>query len=203
MPLYEFDARLRTGEARLLAGIDEAGRGPIAGPVVAAAVILPPEAKIDGLRDSKLVPEAERFPIFESILASAISIGVGISDVETIDRVNILEATKRAMAHAVGELSPVPDLLVIDAVALQSVRIRQVAEIKGDAKSASVAAASIVAKVVRDAVMLQYHEQYPLYGFNQHKGYGTKKHMEMVQKYGPCPQHRRTFGGVRNLELPF
>ncbi len=202
-PLYLFDATLRADGTSILAGIDEAGRGPIAGPVVAAAVILSEGTRITGLRDSKEIPEAERFSVFEAILSEAISIGVGISDVETIDRVNILEATRIAMVQAVNELSIAPDLAVIDAVSLPALSTRQKPEIKADAKSASVAAASVIAKVVRDGIMCRYHEQYPDYGFDRHKGYGTKKHMEAVKRCGPCPIHRRTFGGVKNLELPF
>jgi ribonuclease HII len=203
MPLYEFDAALRTDGIRLVAGVDEAGRGPIAGPVVAAAAVLPDDVRIDGLRDSKLISEAERISIYDKIVSLAISFGVGISDVETIDRVNILEATKLAMIQAISSLAVEPDFILVDAVRLPSVSIRQRAEVKADAKSASVAAASVIAKETRDRMMRGYDVEYPGYGFAKHKGYGTREHMDCLRDLGPCPIHRKTFGGVKNLELPF
>lgn len=203
MDIYQYDESLRQEGLRNIAGIDEAGRGPIAGPVVAAAVILPGSVKIAGLRDSKKVPEKERGSLFWDVLSLATHIGVGIVENLEIDRLNILNATKLAMRKAVDDLSIVPDLLIIDAVALPSVPVRQISVIKAESKSASVAAASIVAKFVRDAIMLRYHAIYPEYNFKKHKGYGTAEHLEMVKKFGPCDIHRKTFERVMTLELPF
>jgi ribonuclease HII len=203
MDIYRFDERFREEGAERIAGIDEAGRGPIAGPVVAAAVVLPSGSRIEGLRDSKKVPEEERKSLFFEVLYTAADIGVGVSDVALIDRVNILEATKLAMRHAVDDLSVEPDLLLIDAVRVHSLRIRQENPTKGDAKSASIAAASIIAKVVRDGLMEYYHGIYPEYGFDRHKGYGTRAHLDVVRTYGPCPLHRRSYKGVMTLTLPF
>ncbi len=202
MDIYRYDESFRGGEGRVLAGIDEAGRGPLAGPVVASAVVLPPGVRIEGLRDSKELSQRRRESIFLEILCSASHIGVGMSDAEVIDRVNVLEATRLAMAAAVGDLSTVPDLLLIDAVKLPSLKIEQSSPVKGDTKSASIAAASVVAKVVRDGLMLHYNGLYPGYGFDRNKGYGTKEHMERVRALGPCPVHRRTFGGVKTPTLP-
>ena len=203
MDIYQYDESLRKEGLRNIAGIDEAGRGPIAGPVVASAVILPGSVKIAGLRDSKKVPEKERGCLFWDVLSSATHIGVGIVENLEIDRLNILNATKLAMRKAVDDLGIVPDLLIIDAVALPSVAVRQISAIRAESKSASVAAASIVAKFVRDAIMLRYHDIYPEYNFKKHKGYGTAEHLLMVRKYGPCDIHRKTFERVMTLELPF
>jgi ribonuclease HII len=203
MDIYQYDESLRKEGLRNIAGIDEAGRGPIAGPVVASAVILPGSVKIAGLRDSKKVPEKERGNLFWDVLSLAVHIGVGIVENVEIDRLNILNATKLAMRKAVDDLGIVPDFLIIDAVALPSVAVRQISVIKAESKSASVAAASIVAKYVRDAIMLRYHDIYPEYNFKKHKGYGTAEHLEMVRKYGPCDIHRKTFERVMTLELPF
>ncbi len=186
-----------------MAGIDEAGRGPVAGPVVAAAVVLPPGIRIPGLRDSKLVPEPEREPLCLEVISVALDIGIGVSDSALIDRINILEATRAAMCAAIADLMYPPDMLLIDAVRLGTVSIEQVSPFKGESVSASIAAASIVAKVARDNMMLRYHEEYPSYGFDRHKGYGTKEHMDAIRLLGPCPIHRRSFAGVMTLELPF
>jgi ribonuclease HII len=198
MDIYRFDGSFREKGFELIAGIDEAGRGPIAGPVVASAVILPPYERFQGLKDSKLVQEKKRQELFFEILARATSVGVGISEVEDIERLNILGATKLAMKRAVDELEPSPGLLLLDAVSLPEIQIEQSSHIKGDSKSASIAAASIVAKYVRDRLMLNYHHEFPQYGFDRHKGYGTREHMELVRKHGPCPQHRMSFKGVRD-----
>jgi len=198
MDIYRFDESYRERGFEIVAGIDEAGRGPIAGPVVASAVILPPEARFEGLDDSKVVPEKKRQKLFFEIIARALSVGVGISGVEDIEKLNILGATKHAMKMSVDELVPRPGLLLLDAVSLPDLDMEQSSHIKGDSKSASIAAASIVAKYVRDRLMLRYHQQYPAYGFNRHKGYGTREHMELVRKHGPCPQHRMSFRGVRD-----
>jgi ribonuclease HII len=204
MGIYRFDDSFRDRGYRKIAGIDEAGRGPLAGPVVAAAVILPSSLRIEGLRDSKKIPENERQHIYQEILSSAVDIGVGISEVDVIERLNILGATKNAMEAAVKNLAKsIPDFVLIDAVKLPSLNIDQESPVKGDSLSASIAAASVVAKVVRDGLMRNYHDLYPVYGFNRNKGYGTKKHLEAIKLHGPCPLHRKGFRGVMSLELPF
>lgn len=203
MDIYRHDEDLRNNGFQRIAGIDEAGRGPLAGPVVAAAVILRGNTRIKGLRDSKKVPEKERESLFIEIRDTALDIGIGIVNHEDIDRINILRASKLAMKIAIENLSELPDFLVIDAVSLPSVPIKQLFPIKGESVSASVAAASIIAKVTRDRLMLEYHNQYPQYNFNKHKGYSTKEHMELIQLYGPCPIHRKSFCKVMTLELPF
>lgn len=203
MDLYRYDESLRNEGFVTLAGIDEAGRGPIAGPVVAAAVILPGNLRIEGLRDSKKVPEKERASLFREILPLSSYIGVGVVDHREIDRLNILQATKLAMHLAVEDLAVLPDLLVIDAVALPSLPVKQISLIRAESISASVAAASIVAKYLRDAIMRGFHDIYPAYNFKKNKGYGTREHIEMVRKFGPCDIHRRTFDKVMSLKLPF
>jgi ribonuclease HII len=203
MDIYRHDESFRQEGFQWIAGIDEAGRGPIAGPVVAAAVVLPPDTRIEGLRDSKKVPEKERQRLFYEILCHASDIGVGISDPEIIDRVNILGATRLAMEAAVRDLLRQPDLLLIDAVTLPNLPIKQVSTFKGESKSAAIAAASIVAKFTRDSLMLHYHNLYPEYGFDRHKGYCTKEHIESIRIHGPCPLHRKSFQKVMSLMLPF
>lgn len=203
MNIYEHDESFRKEGISVIAGIDEAGRGPIAGPVVAAAVILQKGTVFQGLRDSKKVPERERESLFWEILSTAESIGVGVSESGEIDRVNILRATKLAMARAAQDLCVNPDLLIIDAVTLPDVPFRQVSVVKADAKSAAVAAASIIAKYVRDRLMEHYHAQYPEYNFQKHKGYCTAEHVSLVNFYGPCPIHRKSFHQVVNIPLPF
>jgi ribonuclease HII len=203
MDIYRHDEDLRNNGFQRIAGIDEAGRGPLAGPVVAAAVVLKGNTRIKGLRDSKKVPEKERESLFIEIRDTALDIGIGIVNHEDIDRINILRASKLAMKLAVENLSELPDFLVIDAVSLPSIPIKQLFPIKGESVSASVAAASIIAKVTRDRIMYEYHNQYPQYNFNKHKGYSTKEHMELIRLYGPCPIHRKSFCKVMTLELPF
>jgi ribonuclease HII len=198
--LFSHDERLRS-EYRIIAGLDEAGRGPLAGPVVAAAVILPSGVIIEGLKDSKRIPEKERKRIFWKIVRSAEAIGVGMVDAETIDQINILRATKRAMELAVEDLGMKPRLLLIDAVSLQ-IDLEQQSIIKGESVSASIAAASVVAKTVRDDIMIDYHKEYPQYNFKRHKGYSTKEHMEKICVYGPSPVHRKSFRKVRDVPLP-
>ena len=202
MDPYEFDEAVANGEFSIIAGVDEAGRGPLAGPVVAAAVILDIRTKIHGVRDSKKVPEAEREELYQFILSVSL-VGVGIIGPEEIDSVNILNATKRAMFDAVDALGARPELLLIDALTIPNIRTKQMPIIKGDAKSACIAAASIIAKVTRDRIMLQYHSDYPQYGFDKHKGYATRQHLENLRKYGPCPIHRKSFYPVMSLSLPF
>lgn len=201
MDFYGYDESFRN--RGLVAGIDEAGRGPIAGPVVAAAVVLPTGVRIDGLKDSKKLTEKQRQSIFYDILCLATDIGVGIFDVDVIDRVNILEATKLAMGSAVEDFLDEPGILLIDAVKLPAVSIEQVSTYKGESISASIAAASVVAKVVRDGIMDHYHLVYPEYGFGRHKGYSTKLHLDTLRRHGPCPIHRRSFGAVMAPLLPF
>ncbi len=203
MDIYQYDESFRKKGFLRIAGIDEAGRGTLAGPVVAAAVILKKNIRIDRLRDSKKVPEKERELLFHKIQGSSIDIGIGIVGPEEIDRLNILRAARLAMQLAVKDLTTPPDLLIIDAVSLPSIPIRQISPVKGESISASVAAASIIAKVVRDKIMLDYHHQYPNYNFKKHKGYSTKEHLAMLRLYGPCPIHRKSFHGVMSLELPF
>lgn len=189
-------------EYALIAGIDEAGRGPLAGPVVAAAVILPSGLVIRGLRDSKKTAEKDRKRLFWEIVSTA-DVGVGIVEADTIDSINILQSTKLAMKMAVKDLGAIPDLLLIDAVRLTDVHLQQKSFIKGESVSASIAAASIIAKVVRDDIMLDYHETYPQYNFKGHKGYGTRGHIECINMYGPCPIHRKSFCRVKDVQLPF
>jgi len=203
MDLYQHDKSLREKGFQRIAGIDEAGRGPLAGPVVAAAVVLQKNVRIDRLRDSKKVPAKERESLFSEISHYSEDIGVGIVSPEEIDRVNILRATRQAMQLAVENLSQPPDILVIDALFLSSVPIQQIAITKGESISASVAAASIVAKCIRDKIMVEYHGQYPDYNFKRHKGYSTREHLEMLKLHGPCPIHRKSFHRVMSLELPF
>lgn len=203
MDIYQHDEAFRNKGFKFIAGIDEAGRGPLAGPVVAAAVILPEDIKIAGLRDSKKVPEKERASLFWDILSSSLDIGVGIIEHDEIDRINILQATRLAMKKAVAELNITPEALIIDAVTLPSVSIKQFSIIKADSKSASVAAASLIAKYTRDMIMLRYHSLYPEYNFSKHKGYGTEEHLRLLNLYGPCSIHRKSFRKVMDLELPF
>ncbi len=176
-----------------ICGIDEVGRGPLAGPVVAGAVILPKDCDILYINDSKKLSEKKREELYEVILEKAVAVGLGYSTPKRIDEINVLQATYEAMREAVGQLSIVPDLLLNDAVTIPEVAIRQVPIIKGDAKSISIGAASIVAKVTRDRLMVQYDEVYPAYGFAANKGYGAQMHIEALKKYGPCPIHRKTF----------
>ena len=181
------------GEYEYICGIDEAGRGPLAGPVVASAVILPKDCYIEYLNDSKKVSEKRREALYYEIKEKAIAIGVGIVSPQVIDDINILEATYVAMKEAVGKLNVTPQMLLVDAVHIPGIGIPQVGIVKGDAKSVSIAAASIIAKVTRDRMMYDYDKLYPEYGFAGHKGYGTKAHMEALRTYGACPIHRTTF----------
>lgn len=184
-------------EYSCICGIDEAGRGPLAGPVVAGAVILPKDCDILYLNDSKQLSEKRREELYGQIMEKAVAVGVGYAGPERIDEINILQATYEAMRQAVAALAAAPDLLLNDAVTIPQVDIRQIPIIKGDAKSVSIAAASIVAKVTRDRLMVQYDELFPEYGFASNKGYGAPKHLEALQKYGPTAIHRRSF--LKNL----
>ncbi|MBO6106899.1 MAG: ribonuclease HII [Stomatobaculum sp.] len=178
-----------------ICGIDEAGRGPLAGPVAAGAVILPKDCRILYLNDSKKLSPARRDALFDEIREKAVAFSIGISSPERIDEINILQATYEAMRKAVAGLSVPPDLLLNDAVTIPEVQIRQVPIVKGDAKSVSIAAASILAKVTRDRMMEEYDAMWPEYGFAKHKGYGTAQHIAALKEYGPCPIHRRSFIG--------
>ena len=177
----------------LICGVDEAGRGPLAGPVTAGAVILPKDCTILYLNDSKKLSEKRREELFLEIREKAVSYSVGIVGPERIDEINILQATYEAMRQAVSGLGVVPDLLLNDAVTIPELAIPQVPIIKGDAKSVSIAAASILAKVTRDHLMEEYDRQFPQYGFAKHKGYGTAAHVAALREFGPCPIHRRSF----------
>ncbi len=199
--IFSYDENIRQKNS-VIAGIDEAGRGPLAGPVVAAAVILPEGLIIEGIRDSKkIVAEGEKKDLFWKIVNHAVSIGVGIVEADVIDRINILQSTKLAMKLAVGDLKLRPDILLIDAVNLPDINISQQSIIKGESVSASIAVASIIAKVVRDDIMLDYHEKYPAYNFKSHKGYSTQEHIKCINSYGPCPIHRKSFRRVAEVPL--
>lgn len=184
---------------RRVAGIDEVGRGCLAGPVVAAAVILPERHRIRGIRDSKVLPRTRREALYEQILDRAEGVGVGCVEVEVIDRINILQATKLAMREAVGRLPESPDHLLIDALRLRDVDLPQRPIIDGDAISASIAAASIVAKVTRDRICDEMDSDYPAYGFRRHKGYATRRHVDALVAEGPCAWHRRSFAPIKLL----
>ena len=191
--MSEYEQKARARGICQIAGIDEAGRGPLAGPVVAAAVILDPQRPVYGVDDSKKLSAKRRAVLKAEIEEKAVAIGVGVVDVETIDRINILEATKLAMQKAVQALAVTPELLLIDAVKLKEVSIAQEAIIKGDAQSISIAAASIIAKETRDEMLRAYDTLYPEYGFASHKGYGTQQHRDAIRQFGPLPVHRRSF----------
>ena len=196
MLAYEKECYARGME--LIAGVDEVGRGPLAGPVVAAAVILPKACKIPGLNDSKKIPKSKHKEIYEAVLQNAVAIGIGIKDNQVIDQVNIYEATKLAMMEAIGQLEPQPQHLLIDAMKLD-LPIPQTSIIKGDANSLSIAAASIVAKVTRDQMMEEFDREYPGYDFAQNAGYGTVKHLAGLDKLGVTPIHRRSFEPIKSM----
>ena len=196
MLAYEKECYARGME--LIAGVDEVGRGPLAGPVVAAAVILPKGSKIPGLNDSKKIPKSKHKEIYEAVLQNAVAIGIGIKDNQVIDQVNIYEATKLAMMEAIGQLEPQPQHLLIDAMRLD-LPIPQTSIIKGDANSLSIAAASIVAKVTRDQMMEEFDCEYPGYDFTQNAGYGTANHLAGLHKLGVTPIHRRSFEPVKSM----
>ncbi len=180
----------------LIAGVDEAGRGCLAGPVVAAAVILPPECRINGLKDSKCLRREQRNEVMEQIGDRAVALGVGVAPADLVDRVNVLESTKIASLSAIRNLDPQPDYILTDALRFKNLSIPYTAIIKGDNKCRAIAAASVVAKVHRDRLMAGYHQEYPLYSFCIHKGYGTRRHVKALEDYGPCTIHRLSFHGV-------
>lgn len=195
VPDYSFEKRLWI-KGKLLAGVDEAGRGPLAGPVVAAAVIFPQGCKLDGINDSKKLSPKKREQLFYEIKKSALATAIAIIKAEIIDQINILRASLLAMEEAIKNLETQPDYILIDGKYPIPTRIQQETLVKGDAKCCSIAAASVLAKVARDAIMDDYHSKYPQYNFKQHKGYPTKEHLEAIRKFGPSPIHRKTFKGV-------
>jgi len=197
---FEADAHAQ-GYCRV-AGVDEAGRGPLAGPVVASAVILGDDMQREGINDSKQLTARKRLAAYHHICRNALAIGIGVIDADIIDRINILQSALLAMEVAVTHLDPPPDFLLIDGIHSTTLRLPQRAIPRGDARSVSIAAASIVAKVTRDRLMEGYHTQYPAYRFDRHKGYPTKAHREAVRKHGCCPIHRVTFRGVREYARP-
>ncbi len=191
--IYEKDKNIQ-----YICGIDEAGRGPLAGPVVVAAVIMPKESMIEGVNDSKKISEKKREVLYEQIREEAICYGIGIIEQETIDEINILNATKEGLTNAIKDLEIKPNLILVDALThINTLGIPYESIIKGDAKSYSIAAASILAKVTRDRIMRQWDEIYPQYGFEKHKGYGTKAHIDAIKENGICPIHRKSF--VKNF----
>ena len=192
-----FEQQAQSRGYRAIAGIDEAGRGPLAGPVVAAAVILPASFELPGLTDSKQLSATARERLYPLIRAQALAVGIGVARAEEIDRVNILQATLRSMQRAVGRLAVPADFLLIDGNVPLPVPLPQQTLVKGDSRSLSIAAASVVAKVVRDRIMTTYERLFPGYGFAGHKGYGSDAHRRAIAHLGPSPCHRRTFGGVR------
>ncbi|MBE5819455.1 MAG: ribonuclease HII [Clostridiales bacterium] len=197
--LKNYENKLYMEGLNYIAGIDEAGRGPLAGPVVVASVILPKESLIEGINDSKKISESKREKIYENIIEEAISYGVGIVWQDEIDEINILNATKKALTDAINQMEVKPDRILVDALdKIDTNGIPYTSVIKGDAKMYSIGAASIIAKVTRDRIMREYDEVYPEYGFAGHKGYGTAKHIEAIKTVGTCPLHRRSF--VKNFE---
>ena len=192
--LKEYEDRLYKTGLTYIAGIDEAGRGPLAGPVVVGVAIMKPDSFIEGVNDSKKISETKREKLYEQITNEAISWSVGIVDEKEIDKINILNATKKALTEALGKLETRPDRILVDALDnIDTKGIPYTSIIKGDAKVYSISCASIIAKVTRDRMLRKYDEMYPQYGFAKHKGYGTAMHIEALKKYGPCPIHRKTF----------
>lgn len=197
LDLLAFEKQVRSAGYHSIAGVDEAGRGPLAGPVVAAAVILPEGLLLPGVNDSKKLSGANRERLFDIIMQQALSVGTGFGSHELVDRINILQATRHAMLEAVSKLTPQPDYILIDGITTIASLLPQKTIKKGDSLSLSIAAASIIAKVTRDRLMVEMDAQYPGYGFAGHKGYGSASHLEAIRRFGPCPIHRLTFGGVK------
>ena len=191
--MLEIENNLYNQGYKYICGVDEAGRGPLCGPVVAAAVILPKDICIEGVNDSKKLSEKKREKLYDDIMTRALAVGVGISDVDVIEKVNILNATKLAMIQAINNLQITPDYVIVDGNQKIDITIPLDTVIKGDSKSESIACASIIAKVTRDRILLKYDKEYPEYGFSKHKGYGTKLHIEAIKKYGITPIHRPSF----------
>lgn len=197
--LFSFDDRLYSNEVNLICGVDEAGRGPLAGPVVAAAVVLPRGVRIEGLRDSKMLTEKRRSKLFDEIDGVALAWATGMVGPEKVDEINVLNATLLAMKEAVLKIEDRFDLMLVDGRNEVPVKVSQRPIVKGDTLSANIAAASIMAKVTRDRIMIDYHEEYPEYNFIRNKGYGTVEHKAALLKHGPTPIHRKTFSGVREV----
>ena len=191
--LWQYENEAFAGDVKLVCGVDEAGRGPLAGPVCAAAVMLPPGLAIPGLNDSKKLTDKKRRELYDVIIREAVTYGVAFASETEIDEINILQATFLAMERAMQKLSPQPELALIDGNRAKDFGLPVRTIIKGDSLSASIAAASILAKVTRDRLMEEYDAQYPQYGFAVHKGYGTRRHYEALREFGPCPIHRQTF----------
>lgn len=196
--MKKYERELREQGLSYIAGVDEVGRGPLAGPVVAACVILPEDFFIPQINDSKKLSGKQRDELYDKIMEQAIDVGIGVVSSEEIDRMNILQATIKAMLEAVDSLKITPEFLLIDALEIPAL-IPQMKIIKGDAKSVSIACASIVAKVYRDRLMEQYSKEYPQYHFAKNAGYGTKEHLEALKKYGPCPLHRKSFSPIKEM----
>ncbi|MCR5176464.1 MAG: ribonuclease HII [Anaerovibrio sp.] len=197
--MYRYEEGAAAEGCRIVAGVDEAGRGPLAGPVSVAAVILPEKLILPRINDSKKLSEKVRAELFDEIMSKAVSVRQVFIDERTIDRINILQATMNGMYEAVFALDPQPEKVLLDAVRLERLPMPSLSLIKGDAKSASIAAASIIAKVSRDRLMDEYDKQYPEYGFAEHKGYGTAAHIAAIKKYGPCAIHRLSFEPIRSM----
>ncbi|MBQ9365545.1 MAG: ribonuclease HII [Schwartzia sp.] len=197
--LYEYEREAAGEGCEIVAGVDEAGRGPLAGPVAVAAVILPTGLFIPKLNDSKKLSPKSRDELYDVITEKAVAYKCVLVDAATIDRVNILQATINGMYEAILNLNPQPDKVLIDAVNLDRLPMPSLSIIGGDAKSASIGAASIIAKVTRDRLMMEYDATYPEYGFARHKGYGTREHIEAIRKYGPCPIHRKSFEPISSM----
>ena len=192
--LKQIEKEYYSRNTEYIAGIDEAGRGPLAGPVVVASVIMPKDSMIEGVNDSKKVSEKKREKLYDLILEEAISYGIGIIYQDEIDEINILQATKKGLTNAIEQMKIKPDLILVDALnGINTLGIPYQSIIKGDAKCYSISAASIIAKVTRDRIMREWDAVYPEYGFSSHKGYGTAKHIAALKEYGPCPLHRRSF----------
>ncbi|MEW5766895.1 MAG: ribonuclease HII [bacterium] len=197
LPSLDYEREARQQGRRLIAGVDEAGRGPLAGPVVAAAVILPDDINLPTVNDSKKLTPRQRELAYQNILEVALDWGIGVVNEGRIDRINILQATYEGMREAIFNLKSPPEFILVDGRAIPGLSIPQRALINGDSLSLSIAAASVVAKVIRDHIMLNYDRVYPEYGFARHKGYGTKAHLEAVAKWGPCKIHRRSFAPIK------
>ncbi|MDP6334627.1 MAG: ribonuclease HII [Nitrospinaceae bacterium] len=197
--MLEYENTARTKGYNIIVGVDEAGRGPLAGPVVAAAVAYAPEWQLAGLDDSKKISPQARERLFPIIKDQALGHGIGIVDVATIDEINILQAALLAMKYAVSALPEKPDILLIDGNKRIVTEVEQWTIVKGDSLSQSIAAASVLAKVTRDRLMEKYHEEFPQYEFDRHKGYGTRLHRDLIREHGPCSIHRRTFKGVKEF----
>lgn len=194
--LYQYEEALEDRGLKYVAGVDEVGRGPLAGPVVVAAVILPMGLRIKGINDSKKLSEKKREELYKVIMKEALAVGVSFIYEDTVDKINIYEATKQGMLESINNLSIKPEHVLIDAMPLNELKIEHTSIIHGDALSASIGAASIIAKVTRDHYMEKMDHKYPNYGFKKHKGYCTKEHLEALEKYGPCPIHRKSFAPV-------